>query len=151
MPPSHSLIFLLSLRAAALEHSFSAPLYQPSLICGALNIRLDYESCWGIFVSIELLSNSQTPSWATGGRYGLKIFQISILNLHGSTGTEAKEDRRKKAGWEKQKQVREMRNSMKMNGKSTKKEGKRTWVESSKCNKKQQDKRKQNNHRRVCT
>lgn len=78
------------------ELSFSVSLYQPSLICGALNIMLNYEDCWGIVVPMVLLSNPQPPSRVTGGSYGLKTFQISIKKIQGSTGPETKEGRRKR-------------------------------------------------------
>lgn len=75
----HSLIFFLSLRAGSSgERSFSVSLHQLSLICGALNITLNYEDCRGIFVPMALLNNPQLPSRATGGSYGLKTFQNSI-------------------------------------------------------------------------
>ena len=85
--------------------SLSVSLYQPSLICGALNIMLNYEDCWGIVVPIALLSNPQSPSRATGGNYGLKIFKISIKKFQESTGPKAKEGRGERQAKSKEKRI----------------------------------------------
>lgn len=57
---------------------------------------LNYEDCWGTVVPIALLSNLQPPSRATGGSYGLKIFQISIKKFQEAERPEAKEGRGKR-------------------------------------------------------
>lgn len=89
LPLSH--FFLEPQGSSSGEPSLSVSLYQLSLICGALNIMLNYEHCWGIFVPIGLLNNPQPPSRTTGGSYGLKTFQIAIKKIFkGSMGPEAK-------------------------------------------------------------
>lgn len=79
------------------EPSLSVSLYQLSLICGALNIMLNYEDCRGIVAPLALLNNPQTPSRASGGSYGLKTFQISIKKNLGIKGERSKGRQREEA------------------------------------------------------
>lgn len=112
--------------------SFSVPLCQPSLICGALNSMLNYEDCWGIVGTGGLLctpSNLQPLSRATGGSYGLKNFQISIKNFREQQGQKQRKAEGRGKLKAKNREVREIRHTTKMTSKCVRREDERTKAE----------------------